>query len=505
MNARLTSFLSLSSVLSLICNVAAAQAQEPKAKGTPRVAAPGQAPTKAKQPNVVLMLADNIGYGDLGCYGGGMTRGFETPRIDQLASKGLRFTQFCVEPGSTPSRAALLTGRYSIRSGLSTIIVPGTFNTLSANEVTLAEVFKEAGYDTAIYGKWHVGVDEQSQPQNQGFDDYYGILNSSDETLYRYGIAKYHGPVFPEERLPQIVKAKRGGKLEVVKPYNLDTRRTIDLELADRSVDFIRKEAESDRPFLLYLAWTRPHFPCYVTKEFEGKSRIGRYGDCMMELDFNVGRILDAIKDAGIEEDTIVVFCSDNGPMVTSVVDQDDAGFAGPYRGELGDPTEGSVRTAGMIKWPNRIKPGSTNEMISIMDFFPTLAKLAGAQIPTDRPIDGMDQSDYFLGKQAKGNRASLLTFIGDSLVAVRCNQWRVYMVDWKTTGEGLWKWAGPASTFTNLVYPEIYNIEADPREEKNIAATVPWVGALVIKAVTDYKKTLKEHPNPPAAAVTKF
>jgi len=461
--------------------------------------------TADKKPNVVLMLGDNIGYGDLGCYGGGSTRGFETPRIEKLASEGIRFTQFCVEPGSTPSRAALLTGRYSIRSGLSLIIVPGTANTLSASEVTIAEMLKDAGYDTAIYGKWHVGFDEQSLPQNQGFDDYYGILNSTDETFYRPGIAKYHAPAVPEEKLPQIVQARRGGKLEVVKPYTFDTRRTIDLEIADRSVAFIKKEAQAGRPFFLFVSWTRPHFPNYVSKEFEGKSRIGRYGDSMMELDFNAGRVLDALKAAGIEDNTIVIFCSDNGPMVTSVVDQEDAGFAGPFRGELGDPTEGSIRTVGMIRWPNKIKPAESYEMISIMDFFPTIAKLAGAKIPVDRTLDGIDQSDYFLGRQSASNRQSLLTFIGDKLVAVRWRQWRVYMVDTQATGTGDWKWAGTASGFENLAYPEIYNIEADPREERNIAATVGWVGVPVTKAIMEYKRTLKDDPNPPAADLTDF
>lgn len=462
-------------------------------------------PAAEKKPNVVLMLADNIGYGDLGCYGGGPTRGMETPRIDQLSANSIRFTQFCVEPGSTPSRAALLTGRYSIRSGLSTIIVPGTQNTLSADEVTLAEMLKDAGYDTAIYGKWHLGVDEQSLPHNQGFDDYYGILNSSDDTFVRATMAKYHAPQVPDERLPYIVQAKRGGKLEMVKPYTFDTRRTIDLEIADRSVNFIRKEAQAGRLFFLYIPWTRPHFPCYVTKEFEGKSRIGRFGDCMEELDYNVGRVLDALKEAGIEDNTIVIFCSDNGPMTTNVIDQDDAGFAGPYRGELGDPTEGSIRTCGMIRWPNKIKPGVSNEMFSIMDFYPTLAKLTGAALPADRPIDGAEQSDYLLGRQPTGNRESLLTFIGDRIVAVRWRQWRVYMVDTQSTGVGSWKLGGLGSTFTPLVYPEIYNIEFDPREEKNIATTVGWVGVPVVRAIMNYKKTLKDHPNPPAANLTNF
>jgi len=168
------------------------------------------AAAQEKKPNIVFMLADNLGYGDPGCYGGGETRGFTTPRLDELATQSVRFTQFCVEPGSTPSRAALMTGRYSVRSGLSLIIVPGTKNTLAASEVTMAEVLKDAGYATAMYGKWHLGVEGQSQPQNQGFDEWYGILNSSDETYFRPTMETFRAPKLPEQVLPRSSRPSRG-------------------------------------------------------------------------------------------------------------------------------------------------------------------------------------------------------------------------------------------------------------------------------------------------------
>ena len=210
-----------------------------------------------------------------------------------------------------------------------------------------------------------------------------------------------------------------GGKLEVVKPYTTDARAHIDIELADRAVDYVKKHANGSKPFFLYLPWTRPHYPNVTTAEFNGKSRIGPYGDCVTEMDYNVGRVLDALKQAGIEDNTIVVFASDNGPS-PAINDIFNAGSSGPFRGELGDPLEGSLRTVGMIRWPGKIKPRVSNEMFSEMDFFPTLAKFAGAKIPTDRPIDGIDQSAYLLGQQDNGRRENMLTFIGDQLVAVR-------------------------------------------------------------------------------------
>ena len=227
------------------------------------------------RPNIVFMMADNLGYGDVGVYGGGEVRGAPTPRIDKLAHEGLRFTQFLVEPGCTPSRAATMTGRYSVRSGLSLVIVPGTPNTLSAKEITMAEIMKSVGYSTAYYGKWHLGTQSESLPHNQGFDEFYGIPNTTDETLYVPTSKENATPLPDGFTQPSIIRAKAGGKLEKVKPYNFDTRRTIDVELADMSIDYLKKYAKSDNPFFLFISWTRPHYPNFTSRKFEGASRIG--------------------------------------------------------------------------------------------------------------------------------------------------------------------------------------------------------------------------------------
>ncbi len=464
---------------------------------------PDTAHAQMSRPNIVFMMADNLGYGDVGVYGGGEVRGAPTPRIDKLAHEGLRFTQFLVEPGCTPSRAATMTGRYSVRSGLSLVIVPGTPNTLSAKEITMAEIMKSVGYSTAYYGKWHLGTQSESLPHNQGFDEFYGIPNTTDETLYVPTSTENATPLPDGFNQPSIIRAKAGGKLENVKPYNFDTRRTIDVELADMSIDYIKKHAKSDNPFFLFIAWTRPHYPNFTSPEFEGSSRIGLYGDSLMELDHNTGRVLDAIEASGLRDNTLVVFMSDNGPMRTTT--WPDSGSAGPWRGELGDPLEGSIRTIGMVRWPGKINPRVSNEMFSTMDFMPTFARIVGAKMPEDRPIDGVDQLDFLLGKQKKSNRNSLLTFTGDQLQAVRFNQFRYYLVDIVPSGSGFSRQEGLAGTYRRLHYPLIYNIEADPREEFNINTFRGWVAGHAMRIIGEYQQTLKDHPNPPAPNLTNY
>ncbi len=455
------------------------------------------------KPNIVFMMADNLGYGDVGVYGGGELRGAPTPRIDQLAKQGLRLTQFLVEPGCTPSRAATMTARYSIRSGLSLVLVPGTPNTLAAEEVTMAETMKSVGYDTAYFGKWHLGTENKSMPHSQGFDTFYGIPNTTDETLYIPTSTETHSRLPAGFAEPAILRASAGREVEKVKPYNYDTRRQIDVELADKSVKFIEQHADDDTPFFLFVAWTRPHYPNFTSPEFEGASRIGTYGDSLMELDHNTGRVLDAIDDAGLTEETIVVFMSDNGPMRTTT--WPDSGATGPFRGELGDPLEGSIRTIGMIRWPGKISPGESNEMFSTMDFMPTLASFVGAKMPDDRPIDGVDQSEFLLGKQEHSNREHLITFTGDQMQAIRWRQYRYYLVEVGASGPGASRQEGIAGTYRRLHYPLIYNIEAVPREEFNINVHRGWMTGHAMSIIAEYKQSLVEHPNPPAPNLVDF
>ena len=461
---------------------------------------------QSDKPNVVLMLADNLGYGDVSSYNGGIRGDMRTPRIDQLASEGIRFTQFLVEPGCTPSRAGLLTGRYSVRSGLSLIIAPGGVNTLQPEEVTLGELFKSVGYNTTYIGKWHLDAEPKSQPQNQGFDQWLvGFSGTTDVVLYVPKMAEMGAPEQMRKALEYwIVEAKGPGGPKMLHPYDLEYRKQIEGDIAKASIGYIRQQASTKSPFFLMIGWTRPHFPNDVEPEYAGRSGTGKYGDSVVELDQRTGEVLDAIEEVGIKDNTIVIFVSDNGPTTTGgSLDELYAGNTGPFRGELGDAYEGSIRTVGTIRWPGKIKPSVTNEMIAIHDFFPTLAKIIGAKVPKDRPIDGVDQSAFFLGQQDRSNRDHLLTFIGDRLVAVRWEQWRIYPVEFLGS-RGNPSTAGYVGTIRETAgYPQVYNIEADPREEVNVAHTNGWIVALYLQLVRQYRESLKEHPNPPAPNLT--
>ncbi len=461
----------------------------------------------SEKPNVVLMLADNVGYGDIGAFQGGEIRGMPTPRIDRLASEGLTLTQFLTEPGCTPSRAALMTGRYAHRSGLGSIIAGGTPNTLQADEITMAELFKSQGYATAMVGKWHLGAEEQSLPVNQGFDEYkVGVLETTDGTLYRPNMERAGLPAAIVDRTARKIwegDSKNG--LKPVREYTVEYRKQVEGDIAKASIEFIKKLSKKDQPFFLYVGFTNSHYPCVTAPEFEGKSPAGAYGDAIMELDYRTGEVLDAIKAAGIEDNTIVIWASDDGASPLTGPSASRGGSNGMWAGELGDGREGSLRTPAMIKWPGKIKPSKSNGMVSIHDFFPTLANIIGADIPADRAMDGIDQSDFFLGKQKNSNRQSLLTFLGTELVAVRWRHFRMYPKQFIKT-EGIPPMTGifGARTETNG-FPIIINLYADHKEEFNIAADHAFVIGPYLQAIGAYKKSLVKDPNPPAFSLTKF
>jgi len=465
------------------------------------------AEAQSSKPNVVLMLADNLGYGDLSSYNDGIRGGMHTPNIDNLASEGMRLTQFLVEPGCTPSRSALQTGRYSIRSGLSLIIAPGAAGGLQDDEFTLAEMFKTVGYDTSYIGKWHLGSQPESQPQNQGYDQWQlGFFGSSEATLNEGVLEQLRAPEAFQAAIPQIVEATGpGAELRVLRPYNFEYRKQIEGDIAEASTKYIKEQAKSGKPFFLQIGWTRPHFPNDTEAEFKGKSGVNKYGDSVVELDHRTGEVLDAIRDAGIEDNTIVVWISDNGPTVTATArEETHAGDTGPFRGELGDAYEGSIRTAGMIRWPGKIAPRVSNEMFAIHDFLPTLAAIVGAKLPNNRPIDGVDQTDFLLGKQEKSNREHLLTFLGDRLAAVRWRQFRYYPLQVVHANNSMGGYLG--SIRENVGFPQVYNIEADPKERADIIIEgYSWTMGPYLRLIYEYQASLQEHPNPPAGNVTKF
>lgn len=456
------------------------------------------------KPNVVLMLADNVGYGDIGAYGGGAMRGMPTPVLDELAAEGMQMTQFLVEPGCTPSRAALMTGRYSVRSGLGTIILGGLRNTLQDEEFTLGEMFKSVGYQTAIVGKWHLGFEEQSWPTRQGFDEYkVGVIETSESTLYRPNMERAGlDEAAISQVVPHIYESDARGDLKPVREYTTEYRRQIESDIADAAVDYIKRQSAAGKPFFLYVGWTHTHYPSLTAPEFTGKS-THRYGDAMMELDHRTGQVLQALEDAGIEEDTIVIWMSDNGASPDAAPWPDKGGNNGPFRGELGDPMEGSIRTAGMIRWPGEIRPGKSNEMVAIHDVLPTLAAIVGAKLPDDRPYDGVDQSAFFLGEQSKSNREHLLTHINNEVAALRWRHFRIYPKAYTGSFNNPSQEGMLGIQVEKNGGPDIFNIEMDPREEYSISGDNAWVVAQWLRLVAEYNQSLKKYPNPLGVTLT--
>ncbi|WP_300455593.1 sulfatase-like hydrolase/transferase [Desulfobacula sp.] len=469
---------------------------------TPQDAA--AASKKAEKPNVVLMLSDNVGYGDIGAFQGGAIRGAATPNIDSIGAKGMTFTQFLVEPGCTPSRAGLLTGRYSPRCGLGTIIIGGTPNTLQAEEITMAEIFKSVGYATGYVGKWHLGSEEQSWPVRQGFDEYrVGVIETSDSTLYRPQMERLG---FSEETIqkkaPGIWDGTTKDGLKRVREYDVEYKHIVEDDIAKASVKIINTHAATKEPFFLLVGLTQTHYPNVTSPEFSGKSENGPYADALLQHDHAVGEILDAIQKSGIEDNTIVIYISDNGATPLGGPAEFRGGSNGMYSGELGDGREGSIRTPGMIKWPGKIPVGKNNGMFAIHDFFPTFANIIGAEVPKDRPIDGIDQTDFLLGKQDNSNREAFLTFIGDEIVAVRWRQFRLYPNQF-VSGPGNPSMPGTGGgRIEGNSLPATFNIEQDPREENNMLALGGWIFPHYMKAIGEYKKTLEKYPNPGSASL---
>jgi arylsulfatase len=309
------------------------------------------------KPNIVVVFMDNFGWGEPGFNGGGIIRGAATPRLDKLASEGLRLTNFNVEVQCTPSRSAIMTGRYAIRSGNGTVPLGEGVYGLVQWEVTMAEMLSEAGYATGMYGKWHLGRTKGRFPTDQGFDEWYGIPNTTDESVYS------SLPGFAASGLPQtfVMDSKQGGAPEKARPYDLDYRPLIDRDLTDRAIAFMKRQTRSEKPFFIYLAYTATHFPTLPHPDFQGKSGNGLWGDMLMQIDGYVGELLDTVDDLGIAKNTIFIFTADNGPEAleaggTSLtVETAVHGSAGPWRGTLFTGFEGALRVPFAIRWPGKI------------------------------------------------------------------------------------------------------------------------------------------------------
>jgi arylsulfatase len=432
------------------------------------------------KPNIVFILMDNLGYGEVGCYGGGVLRGAPTPRIDALATEGMRLLNFNVEAQCTPSRSAILTGRFSIRSGTHSVPLGGGMDGLTQWEVTIAEVLSGAGYATACFGKWHLGSTDGRLPNDQGFDEWYGIPRTTDEAFWpAQPAAKAAGAEF--EHVMEGVKGKKSREVGV---YDLEQRRLIDAEITRRTIDFMKRSAQSQKPFYAYVPFTLVHFPTLPNPTFIGKTGFGDFPDALAEMDAHVGEILDAIDELHIRENTIVVFTSDNGPDATWPWQ----GSSGPWRGYYFTHMEGSLRTPFIIRWPGRIPAGRvSNEIVHEVDTYTTFARIAGASAPKDRAVDGVDQTDFLLGKADASSREAFPVFVADRLEAVKWKNWKVVFYDEQRD----W-WTPPAK----LGSPKAFDLITDPKEEYPATGLRnSWVAAPAMKVVLEFEQSLKKYP----------
>ncbi len=431
-----------------------------------------------KKTNIVLILADNLGWGELGCYGGGALRGAPTPRIDALATQGMRLLNFNVESDCVPTRSALMTGRHPIRTGALQSVPAGLPQGLIPWEVTIAQLLSGVGYATGMYGKWHLGDKEGRYPKDKGFDHWYGIPRTTNESMFTESVG--FDPTVVD--IPYVMEGFRGSPASKCEPYDLEMRRRIDEELTRRSCAFIAQQAATAKPFFLYLPLTQMHFPTLPHRAFEGRSKKGDFADSLMELDARVGAVIDAIDAAGVADNTLLIFASDNGPEYRRPW----RGSAGMWTGTYHTAMEGALRVPFIARWPGRIEPGSTsNEIVHVVDLLPTLAEVAGAAVPNDRPIDGINQVAFLTGKTDKSARAGFVYFIKTEMRAAKWRDWKMHFV-WEVE---------PNAGANHLETPYLFNLVQDPKEESDVSSTQGWVRGPIRKMIEAFQQSLRESP----------
>ncbi len=405
-------------------------------------------------PNIILILADDLGYGDLGCYGASIP----TPNLDRMASEGIRFSDFSVaSPVCSPSRASLLTGRYPARVGITSVLQAADTHGLPNSETTIAATLRTAGYRTMCIGKWHLGSQPQFLPLQHGFDEYFGIPYSND--------------MWP---LPLM----RGNDI-IEEPANLAT---LTSRYTDEAVGFVQRS--KDAPFFLYLAYQLPHIPLTPSNRFRSASGQGPYADSVIELDWSAGVVLQTLRDAGSDSNTLVIFTSDNGPWYQ--------GSPGRLRGRKGETFEGGMREPFLARLPGTIPAGiQCAGLATALDLHPTLARLACAPLPGN-PLDGVDIWPLLTGAQQKLNREPFLYFDGWNLQCARLDHWKLHV-----SRRNRPPWTPGDVVNLPLQHPELYDLRCDPEESFDCAADHP-------ETVSDIRERMESLLNTfPSAAVT--
>ena len=429
------------------------------------------------KPNIIIIYADDLGYGDLGCYGHPTIR---TPNLDRMATEGMRFTEFySAAEVCTPSRSALLTGRYPVRNGMChdkfRVLRNNSKGGLPKDEVTLPELLKTQGYATGMVGKWHLGHLSEHLPPHHGFDSYFGMPFSND---------MMPAPDAPKGRERFFAEINDYWQTPLIRDTMIieehPDQRQLTRRYSEEAVKFIKEKKSS--PFFLYVAHSFPHVPLFASENFRGKSPAGIYGDVVEELDWSVGQILDTLRAEGLDEKTLVVFSSDNGPWL---IFDDHGGSAGLLKEGKGSTWEGGMRVPGIFWWPKKIPSGSVQrEMANTMDVFTTCALLGGATLPATK-IDGIDISPLLLGTGSV-DRPPFMYYRGATLYACRLGPWKAHFLTQPAYGTPKAESHDP---------PLLYQVRIDPGERWDRAAMNPEIVSQIKSAVEQHRSELQMAP----------